>query len=692
MHKILSVIFIVTGIVSAYKVEAQQAELEELKLWQIKGYAKSAVKQKDIYSAIYFYEYLVEKYPGKTSYYWTLASQYQLSRNYSKAYQMYDRLITIDKRKAAKAKYNKAINAKSLEKYTEAYQMFKELRPGKRQGWMPRNFKGVLKMQMAGCKLALSLRDSVIRKDILHLPNSINTPHIEFNPFYVSDSTFIFSSADIDTLLFYNNEEAMPKRRFFISSINDSGYSSKEKPGEPFFNNPKFDTGDGVFSFDGNRIYFTQCAKNWQQKMVCHLYMSEKESDKWSEPVKLSNEINLKNHTSTQPAVGTCYDPNLEVIYFVSDRPEGYGGTDIWYTIFDIPTHTFQKPVNVGFMINTEGDETTPYFDVYEHQLYFSSNGWVGFGGLDIYLSKGDLVNWEEPENIGYPLNSECDDLYFTKNELGNKGFFTSNRPGGYSLLHNTCCDDIYFWEQSEIEKVWVRGKMLGSNYDVNALFTKKGKVEIGRDSVVFLDSAKVNLYLKNDTSEMVFMVSKETDKDGNFSFLVPKGFEYEIFIDDSRVLDKKLAFNTTEIKTRQLEIDLKPIEVKTISKNPIILSNIYYEFNKANLTDASKLTIDSTLLKLMKKYEDIFVVVSSHTDKVGNVRYNQRLSQQRANNVVNYMVEQGIEKYRLRALGFGKSKPIAPNTLPNGSDNPEGRALNRRTEFRVVDSREIRK
>lgn len=176
-------------------------------------------------------------------------------------------------------------------------------------------------------------------------------------------------------------------------------------------------TANGVFSLDKQRFYFTKATRNWKNKIIGTFYVSHKKRGIWQKPFKLDQLINLKNYTSTQPTISNCYDKNYEVIYFISDRPEGWGGKDIWYTVFDKSLGTYKKPNNAGGNINTPADEINPFYDNPNQILYFSSNGLAGYGGYDIFMLKGSLVNWTPALNAGLPLNSSFDDIYYCKFE-----------------------------------------------------------------------------------------------------------------------------------------------------------------------------------------------------------------------------------------------------------------------------------
>ncbi len=693
MHKILVLFLVMLFGFLVDHLYSQPYSLNKIKLWEVKGYAKSAVKQGDYNSAIYYYNYLEKKYPRKTKYLWSLAYQYHKSRNYKKAYEYFDKLVTVDKKKSLLASYYKSINAKSLGAYEEAYATLKKIKIKKKKKWMPRDFELLIENNLHGCLLAKELRDSLQTKNLIELNGSINNPHIDFNPFYISDSIFMYAAFNADTLKYYSSTDSIPKRRFYYAQKIDESWMGGKSPevDSPFFNSIEYDTGDGVFSLDKNRFYFTQCKSNWKSKIVCHLYVTEKKDGRWLEPYQLENEINIPNYSSTEPTVGTCYDPNLEVIYFVSDRPGGYGETDIWYTIYDLVEHTYQKPVNAGIYLNTAGTETTPFYDRLNHLMYFSSDGWPSFGGLDVFYSHGDLVNWEEPYNIGYPINSQYDDLYYTENDLGIKGFFTSNRVGGVSLTHETCCDDIYEWKSSMYEKVLVKGRLLGEVMDVIELKSKLNNIKYKKikDSLL-VSNAKINLYIKKDSVNLIYISQTKTDSLGNFAFLAPLDLDYQLVVDDRRIWDKSKTFSTKDLDLNDEIYNIKDIYVKILYVGPYLLDGLFKTRNQTKLSDEDKGVIDEFLFKLMLINKEILVEIGSHTNNRGNSRQNRRLSSMRANAVVKYLVSKGVAADRLKAIGYGDTKPVVSNKKTDGKINPEDSARNLRTEFRFIDSTEL--
>jgi outer membrane protein OmpA-like peptidoglycan-associated protein len=375
----------------------------------------------------------------------------------------------------------------------------------------------------------------------------------------------------------------------------------------------------------------------------------------------------------------------MEVLYFVSNRPGGRGGLDIWYTIYDPKRNDYRQPRNAGNKINTPGDEMTPFYDHSTRTLYFSSNGHQGLGGFDIFKSMGELRKWISPVNAGYPLNSSYDDLYFGISKNREDGFLVSNRPSQGSFRNPSCCDDIYQYRWTDFVRVAVKGTVypaeaakLGKNLDQEKLLAMK-------DSIKPLAKAVLSLYMIDPkTKEKVFIDRDTSDENGGYYFDLQPEKDYKFEMEGAQYFNEQINISTAGVNFTYT-IEMPPIWVNILNDKPIVLKNVYYDFDKADLSATAKKAIDSTLYELMMKATDIIVEVGAHTDSLGNYEYNRKLSQDRADNVVKYLVSKGISKKRLVAKGYGASKPVAPNFKPDKTDNPEGRDKNRRTEFRVI-------
>jgi outer membrane protein OmpA-like peptidoglycan-associated protein len=679
---------------------AIKAQVSDPNQWlsagQLKNFAKNADRLGDAYTAIDYMEKYCKIKPRDYEMGFRLAELYRISRNYQKAADQYAKIYKNAADKHPVAIFYQAQMLKSLGKYEEAKEAFsKSLRKIKdiRSETIT---SAVIKDEMKGCDMALTIMSNPIKISTDHLNSTVNKPHIEFSPIPFSDSILIYGSLKLDSINKFKRDETgpLPVRQFYVAKkvgndwIGGSSFSDAiHTPKVETINTPGVETGNGAFSKDGKRFYFTRCGKNWQNKMKCEIYMSEKIGDSWGVPQRLNDQINHPDYTATQPAVGLTSKSNLDILYFVSDRPGGRGGMDIWYSIYTPSKKTFSSPRNCGVKINTAGDEITPFYEHATRTLYFSSSGLSGLGGLDIFRAMGELRKWYTPKNMGYPLNSSYDELYFTTSKSREEGFFTSNRPGGEALHNPTCCDDIYHFRWTDFIRLDVTGqvfpsesKQYGPKKDYNDFNTMKAN-----DSIKPMKGAIIGLYMiDNDTKEKVFIDRDTTGEDGKYHFDLLPDKNYKFEMEGFQYFNEQV-YLSTEMITFSFTIEMPPIWVNVITDKPIVLRNVYYAFDDATLSDLGKKSIDSTLFELMQKAPDLIVEVGSHTDSLGNFEYNKKLSQQRADNVISYLVSKGIEKKRLTAVGYGAEKPVANNFNPDGSDYPEGREKNRRTEFRVI-------
>ncbi|MCB0429984.1 MAG: OmpA family protein [Flavobacteriales bacterium] len=330
----------------------------------------------------------------------------------------------------------------------------------------------------------------------------------------------------------------------------------------------------------------------------------------------------------------------------------------------------------------------TPSYDIETRTMYFSSDGYPSLGGLDIFKVPGEKSRWKKAENMGYPLNSSADDLYYTISKDRSEGFFVSNRPGGVALKNPTCCDDIYSLKWTKYIRVALAGKVFqvddSSKVESIEQILQKGS-NADQEKFKPVERAVVSLFLLDPSGEEepMFIKSDTTDANGDYSITMEQGQDYRVTISKDEYLSRSNNFSTKSFtKSDTLKWNAP---IVAIPPEPIIIRNIYYHFDKSNLTDSAMMTIDTTIYRIMTENPEIVAEISSHTDSRGTDTYNEKLSQKRAESVVKYLISKGIASERLKAKGYGESKPLAPNENPDGSDNPEGRAKNRRTEFKVI-------
>lgn len=404
-------------------------------------------------------------------------------------------------------------------------------------------------------------------------------------------------------------------------------------------------------SNDGQRMFLYRD----NEKGTGDIYECRLRGREWSEPEKLPYPINTEYHESS-----ASLSPDERIIFFISDRPGGKGKKDIWYSTKDKNGKWGTAvPLNA---INTPMDEEGVYMHPDGKTLYFSSRGLKGYGGYDVYRTTFENGTCSPPENLGSSINSPEDDLYYVPEANGRVAYYTSKKGG---------TADIY---RVEITPIKVK-----KEYSAK-LTLFKGKV-VDKSTQEPLEA---EIEITDLSSNQVLSKVVSNSATGNFLISLPFGVNYGINVKKEGYLF--YSENVYVPKSEDYKELIKLIELDKIKKGErIILRNIFFEFDKANLLPESIMELDR-LVELLKAYPSLKIEIGGHTDSKGNDEYNQKLSQARAEAVVDYLINKGIDKSRLKAVGYGETMPIAPNTHPDGSDNPEGRQLNRRTEFKILE------
>ena len=671
MKNIVFKILLIVGFISfseLNEVFAQQEEkpLEDLKLKEVKGLAKNALRLGDTYTALHYYKEWARRKPEKLAVILNVAELYRYTRNYKEAELWYAKLSKSHAQDYPLSVYYHARMLMALEQYDKAKVDFlkfkKMLRDVKEPEFRKLNKNGIL-----SCDFASQMKDTSAIAVIKHLDTTINKPHVEFSPVLLDEKTLMYGALKVGGVDYYDVEAhdsmQIPLRKFYIAKLDEEGVWKGKGEFKGPFNKENMHVGNATISADGKKMFFTICQKNWKNEVNCKLYYTLKTKTTWSEPVLMDENINLINTTTTQPAVGFESKRNREIVYFVSSRQGGKGGLDIWYTEYNPKKKKYKAPRNAGSKINSSGDEMTPYYDPTTRTMYYSSNGKIGYGGFDVYKTTGEKSKWKVAEALGKEINTSYDDLDFTLNLDKSGGFLVSNRPGGTSLLSETCCDDLYEFKYSKFIKIDLLGEV--------------------KDSVGCLEGYEMSLFLRDTVTNERFLTKKINVDSCGFKLSLDQGFEYSIEINKKGFFTGNIDFSTSSIEE---SISLKELVVlKEIPKEPIIIKGILYEYNSDKLTPNTMKVLDTTLLKLMQENTNITVNVAAHTDNKGSDSYNLNLSKRRAKSVVKYLVKNGIGAERLTSEGYGESQPIYPNSNEDGTDNPEGRALNRRTEFSIT-------
>lgn len=448
--------------------------------------------------------------------------------------------------------------------------------------------------------------------------------------------------------------------KLFASKVNTDGTLSAPEQFSSEIDS-KFHEATPAFTKDGKTVYFTRNnylngkrKKDSDKTTLLKVYRATLENNKWTNVTELP--FNSDEYSVAHPALS----PDDKTLYFASSMPGSLGQSDIFKVKINADG-TFGTPENLGNKINTEGKETFPFISD-ENELYFSSDGHPGLGGLDIFKSKIEQNQFSEPQNVGEPLNGREDDFAFMIDTKTQIGFFSSNRPGGVGF------DDIYKFK--ELKKLECEQLIAGVVRDVE---TSKP-----------IANAKVTLF-SND-----FKLIKEViaDASGVYNFEAECGQKY-------RIRAEKIDYNTVEKQVEipessgetQVDFDLET-RIKSVGKDGDLakafdIKEILFDLDKYNIRPDAAIDIEK-IIYVMKQYPAMKVAIRSHTDSRASHAYNARLSENRAKSTMEYMIAQGIDRSRLTAKGFGETKLV--NNCSDGVNcSEEEHQKNRRSEFIIV-------
>lgn len=614
-------------------------------------------------NVINFYKDVLAKQPsnGKANYF--VAESFRLSNRIKESEKYYERAKGPGvPRDSVLLYYSESLKANG--KYEEARKKLEELELNSEDDKM----KDRAQKAIDGLNYLDKLAEKKSYYKVKNL-ESVNTPLSEYAPVYLNSELY-FSASRSGSKIYEAN--GTPFSDIYKATTKGANVDvSSIKPLPLTINAPNVNEGCITFSPDGQIMVFGK-GNSGKRKGTndVDLYMSRFRTETWSEPTLIN--INQPDGWDSSPAFGN----DGRTLYFSSNRKGGYGGLDIYSSQMD-SRGRFGKVKNLGPTINTPGDELFPY--VAENgKLYFSSDGHPGYGMLDIFVvnrANGKTII----ENLGQPVNSTGDDFGMFLFKV-DRGFFTSNREGGKGD------DDIYTFVNEDPNLKVV-------NYFLQGVTLTPKKNEKGND---ILPNTKVTLL--DDQGEV--MNETVSGIDGKFNFRVYENEDYTLIGETSGYLIEREKYSTKgkSVPVETLKELITNITLDTIlvlnrlEKNKIfVLQNIYFGLDSADIRPAAALELNK-LVELLNDNPEIKIEMGSHTDSIASDSYNLQLSQRRARSTVNYLIKKGIDEKRLVAQGYGESKPVARNTNPDGTDNPEGRQRNRRTEFKILEIGELPK
>ncbi len=492
----------------------------------------------------------------------------------------------------------------------------------------------VIEKRLESCLLAKELQKNPKNISFLKFPVE-TTDHLNFNPAISQDgNSLIYNSKRKGYIPIYyttkkNNKWSKP-RNISLEVESDGDYLVSS------------------ISANGKKIYLIN-----QELDDDDIFVSKLSKGRWSKAISLGNKVNsIYNETHATSS------SNGKYLYIVSDRLGGNGGSDIYRLVSD-ENGNWGQIKNLGKRINTKNNEATPFLDKTEGKLFFSSQGHNTMGGYDIFsVSLSNDSSLVQIKNIGFPINSTDDDLFFTPGYKDTIGFMsradTINEPG----------QAIY---------------MLGY-FSENIIKKYKLKVQL-----VAKDSAKIvfsNLIvqIKGESGDLI-IPSISPDQYGEFSITLPKG-KYILNISGNKIYPKVKLFKITKAvsQVNNIQVEISSLE-ESLQKISYHIPTIYFGYNKSELNQESMNELN-TLLMALNEYPGINILITGNADSNGPSDYNKDISKKRAASVMNYLVSKGIKAQRIRKLAEGENDPVATNKLSNGKDNPEGRKMNRRVSF----------
>ena len=505
----------------------------------------------------------------------------------------------------------------------------------------------LVKKKIDECNYGKELVKSPIKVKIENLGNNINSEFAEYHPLISADEAVMYFTARRDSTTGGNRDPNFDVyyEDIYVSRKDADGvWSDAKGVGEPI--NTEFHDATVGLAPDGQKLFVYKDDEGDGNIYECVL-----NGDVWTEPVKLNENINSEY---TEPTA--CFSYDGRTIYFVSDRPGGFGENDI-YVSNRSSNNVWGPAANLGAIINSPYDEEAVFMHPDGKTLYFSSKGHKTMGGYDIFKSvyNSKSGTWSSPENLGYPINTPDDDVFFVMAANGERGYYSSIKPDGIGEK------DIYmitFLEtKSSPELTLVKGKIL----DKNTGLPIEAYIEV----------------IDNDKNEVVAN-TKSNKLTGEFLFSLPSGRDYGITVTADGYFFHSENIDIPESSPFFELFKNIQMDHMEVGKS-MVLNFIFFDFDKATLRDESIIELER-VVKFMVTNKSLKIEISGHTDNKGTVSYNQKLSNNRAKSVVTWLANKGIAQARMVSEGYGFSQPKASN------DTEEGRAKNRRTEFKILE------
>jgi outer membrane protein OmpA-like peptidoglycan-associated protein len=527
------------------------------------------------------------------------------------------------------------------------------------------------------CKTASELMANPVKVKIENVGPVVNSVYPDYTPVLTADeSVMIFTSRRVGNMgnnkdSYLDQEEEFPLEDIYMTVKRDGQWSEPVNLGPPV-NTDDHDAAIAL-SPDGSQLFVYKGIGEGD------IYLSRKKGLNWTQPESLGDKINLPKTSELSCSITA----DGKTLYFSTNRPGGYGGLDIWKS--QLIKGQWSEPMNMGPKINTKDDDDAPFIHPDGVTLYYSTKGKKTMGGYDIVYTTLEKNGWSEPENMGYPINSVQDDIYYVVT-ANDHGYYSSYKQGG------TGKHDIFMVSRADKEDV---GAIAGAKAKTKLSKEDAAKTEAKPSSVATSSTKSRVTLLKGVVTDAttgqpmeatvsvvnVKTGSKISDINSNsvtgaYLVVLPAGKNYAITVTAPGFLFHSENFDIPDT-AEYMEV-VRPITLKKASIGTrIVMRNIFFDFDKASLRPESNFELDR-LRKVMLDYPNMKIEISGHTDNKGSADYNRKLSESRSKSVLDYLVKKGISPDRMSFAGYGFDRPLAPN------DSEEGRQLNRRTEFEI--------
>ena len=610
---------------------------------------KTAIQNKEYYLAENYFKKAIGIDSTNMELQYLYAEACRLDLNYSVAERWYNKVYKKDNGKVyPDALYHLAACKKSNGRYKDAIKMFDKY--AKRSAKKHADKAAKATQESQNCSYALMLMKNPLPFNVNHIDSNVNSKSGEYGPFE-KDSILYFtgintSKSNIESKIFKSKVKAYKYSKFeaLDTTLNEAGYTIS----------------NAVFEPNSNTFYCTRCESNNAQKNNCGIYQYSYNDNKFGPAIKLPAEINLEGYTNTHPSL-TLINGKL-TMYFASNRSGGEGGMDVWYSIKNTDG-TWQTPVNAGKNVNTAEDEITPFFCNPCQTLFFSSTFHQGMGGFDIFKSHLENGIYEKPENVGYPINSPQNDMYFKYNDTRNKAYFTSNREGSFYEKYETCCNDIYFINLPENTD-----SILTETQPKDSVFIAKSRLQT---------LVPLTLYFNNDEPDSKTLNTSTT-----------KTY--------TETVNSYLALKNNYLKAYAKGLDE---EKKEIAMNE--MTDFFEDSVRASYQELEQFA--ALMLFVLKEGEKVNLTLKGYCSPLASTSYNVNLAKRRLSSLVNYfnayqngvlkpyLEDENKVKIIIEEVGELKASPLVSDN-PNDATNAvysRAAALERKIQIIAVSTKD---